>query len=525
MAHTREHTRVVWFLAALTSFLAALYYFRSGQVLLYGDAVAHINIARRVVDNIQPGPFQLGTVWLPLPHILMLPFVWSDQLWITGIAGAIPSMVAFIIAAVGIFRLIELLSARTAAWLGTLFFLFNPNLLYMQTTAMTESIYLAAMIWAVFFLCDFDRRLRDNLPASGRRLPFAAMALSAAILTRYDGWFFAGICFLAVCARLMTLEGKQVRPLLAPFLRGTLLCAAVAGLWLAWNASVFGDPLDFARGQYSARAIAARTTPKGAPPYPGEAHPVTAAIYFLKSAKLNVAEGALEKPVFYTALFGCVFTLFEKRRRFALFLVVPLLFYSLSIAYGAVPIFMPQWWPFSYYNVRYGLQLLPAFAVFFALASHYLRRVHLARWYVHAVTFVFALLGIAVYAHDYRLVPISLREARVNSVSRVEMEKQIAQTLALNVGSGNVLMFTGEYSGALQRAGIHFRDVINEGDFGVWSAALTHPSHAADWIVATEGDAVDQALREHDPGLSPVVVLHTLGKQPVRIYRGTRAQK
>src|SRR5690348_10064121 len=135
MVHTREHTRVVWFLATLTSFLAAIYYFRSGQVLLYGDAVAHINIARRAVDNIQPGPFQLGTVWLPLPHVLRLPFVWSDKLWITGLAGTIPSMFAFILAAVGIFRLIALLSARTGAWIGTLFFLFNPNLLYMQTTA------------------------------------------------------------------------------------------------------------------------------------------------------------------------------------------------------------------------------------------------------------------------------------------------------------------------------------------------------------------------------------------------------
>ena len=47
--------------------------------MLYGDAVAHINIARRVFDSRTPGLLQLGTVWLPLPHLLMIPFLISDD--------------------------------------------------------------------------------------------------------------------------------------------------------------------------------------------------------------------------------------------------------------------------------------------------------------------------------------------------------------------------------------------------------------------------------------------------------------
>ena len=50
----------------------------------------------------------------------------------------------------------------------------------------------------------------------------------------------------------------------------------------------------------------------------------------------------------------------------------PLIFYVLSIAYGGVPIYLPPWWPFSLYNARYGLELLPAFAVFAALLLHFL---------------------------------------------------------------------------------------------------------------------------------------------------------
>jgi hypothetical protein len=289
-----------------------------------------------------------------------------------------------------------------------------------------------------------------------------------------------------------------------------------------WNYGIFGNPVEFATGPYSAKAIARRTTPNGDPPYPGKDHPVTAALYFIKSAKLNITEGNLEKPVFFIAFFGLIFTLFEKRRRFALLLWTPLLFYSLSIAYGSVPIFMPQWWPFSYYNVRYGMQLLPGVIVFFALAAHYLRRVHLARWYVHAITIAFAAIAMFSCVAVLRHVPICLREARVNSVARVAMEKQIAQQLIMIPPNQTILMFTGEYSGALQRADIPFRSVVNEGNFGFWQAALRSPSRAGDWVVAGEGDAVSQAVKEHPEGLTMVSVLHVQGKRPVTIYRTNR---
>ena len=82
---------------------ALLFYYVKQQLLLYGDAVAHLNIARRVVDNRHPieSYGQLGTVWLPLQHIAMLPFVWVNALWQSGIAGAIPGMLAFVLGDAG----------------------------------------------------------------------------------------------------------------------------------------------------------------------------------------------------------------------------------------------------------------------------------------------------------------------------------------------------------------------------------------------------------------------------------------
>src|SRR5438105_12534481 len=101
---------------------ALIHYFHSGELLLYGDAVAHINIARRVVDSMTPRPLQLGTVWLPLPHILMLPFVISDWAWTTGFAGAVISMLAYVLSAMGLFKLARQFMSRAASWIALLIF-------------------------------------------------------------------------------------------------------------------------------------------------------------------------------------------------------------------------------------------------------------------------------------------------------------------------------------------------------------------------------------------------------------------
>ena len=76
---------------SLTSLASFLYFYAHDKILLYGDAVAHINIARRVFDSQFPGLAQLGTVWLPLPHLLMIPFLVNDRMWSSGVGGSIPS--------------------------------------------------------------------------------------------------------------------------------------------------------------------------------------------------------------------------------------------------------------------------------------------------------------------------------------------------------------------------------------------------------------------------------------------------
>jgi len=47
-------------IAVLVSLSSFLYYSQRGGLLLYGDAVAHINIARRVFDSLTPGSAAVG---------------------------------------------------------------------------------------------------------------------------------------------------------------------------------------------------------------------------------------------------------------------------------------------------------------------------------------------------------------------------------------------------------------------------------------------------------------------------------
>src|SRR6266446_9517948 len=126
-----SEVRFLAWVAVCVSVFSFLFYFQRGEILLYGDAVAHINIARRVFDSQTPGLLQLGTVWLPLPHLLMIPFLASDWMWRTGVGGSMLSMIAYVLGVIGIFRLTwSLLEsnertqplARAGAWIAALLY-------------------------------------------------------------------------------------------------------------------------------------------------------------------------------------------------------------------------------------------------------------------------------------------------------------------------------------------------------------------------------------------------------------------
>jgi hypothetical protein len=385
----------------------------------------------------------------------------------------------------------------------------------------------------VVFFSEFTRqaaRATDGRSSPARSLMKCGACLAGAELTRYDGWFAAVVVGIAasVVVFKMAHGHSDLRSMLIRFL---LVIAAVPVLWLAYNAIIYRNPLEFANGPYSARGIEQRSAQAGSPAHPGSRNLYVAGAYFLKSAELNLGEGNWQKLWLVTALAGSIVILTLARRMSALLLLwVPLPFYMLSIAYSGVPIFIPVWWPFSYYNVRYGLQLLPAFAVFTALLFYLLGTFVQSRSARIAVAIGSLVLVSASYASIWRAEPICLREAQVNSRTRIALESQLAARLRDLSPDATLLMYLGDHVGALQQAGIPLRRVINEGNHrtwrrpsdpeGIWERALADPAGYADYAVAFAGDPVWTALEKHT--LQVIVQVEVPGQPQAKIYRTGR---
>jgi hypothetical protein len=525
-ARLRQESRVVALATTLLGMAVLGYCYPRGLLLLYGDAVAHMHIARRVFDSLNPGFRQLGSVWLPLPHILLLPFVQRMDWWQSGLGGAWPSIACYIAGSVGVYRLARIWLAPQFATVAVAFYALNPGLLYMQTTAMNEPLFLAEVIWSVLLVVECGRALENHDQRRAcRSLVAAGLVVMAAVYTRYDGWVFGFLIWLAVAWRMLR-EKRWKEPVGGAFTLFTVMVAVAPALWLAYNAKQFHDPLDFIRGPYSAKAIEDRTRTPGAPRYPGWHSMRVAALYFLKAAELGAAPLRFANTLFWLAVAGTAAAVAGFRTRGigpALLLWLPLPFYAYSVAYGSVPIFIPLWWPHSWYNTRYGMELLPAFALFLGFLVAWLsaladrKKQHTGL----AVVAIAALLIVADYAMLVRAKPIVFQEAEANSATRIPFESALSRALKELPRARRILMYTSEHIGALQQAGIPLKQTINEGDYYQWPGALANPAGAAPWVVAIDGDAVSQAIKAHPQGLEIQDVICSTGQPCARIYHSS----
>jgi hypothetical protein len=428
---------------------------------------------------------------------------------------------------------------------------------------MGEAVYLAFFVWAVAY---FSEWLLGNPSALTR----CGLCLAGASLTRYDGWFLSAAIAAVVLARILIdrrpteknetgdadTETRGVPPPgevarrgaigkrnlkkgtiatggtprgLVPFM---LLTAAAPALWFAYNAIVYRNPLEFENGPYSAKAIELKTKTAGNPGHPGTGNPLAAGMYFLKAAENNLASNEwLQRGWILLALAAILIPAVTFRREDSrpfvksawplALLLVPVPFYALSVAYSGVPIFVPQWWPFSHYNVRYGLQLLPVFSVAPAVLISLLLRKQRWDWRLRFAGVV-ALLAfvLASYSRVWRTGPVSLKEAEVNMRTRNQLEIQLSDWLNKLPPDSTLLMYLGDHVGAVQRAGIPLSHTINEGNHrtwkqptdpeGLWERALADPGKYADYALAFEGDPVWNAVQNLH--LREVVEVHVSGQ-------------
>jgi hypothetical protein len=382
------------------------------------------------------------------------------------------------------------------------------------------------MIWIVEGLVEWRSRLQSDPENAARIHGWIAAALVAAVFTRYDGWIIALIVWTGM--GIVLLRHGELRS--RSFWLATIVVVAAPLAWFVYNAAAFGDWLTFARGPYSAMAIEARTATHGAGPlHPGWHNPWVALLFYLKSGELDTT-AAWGNLVLALSALGTLGTLIGSspgagRRVFSwtLLLWIPVPFYAYSVAYGSVPIFLPVWWPHSWYNTRYGVELMPALALGLGLAARFAFLAVWAvrpRWEKLAVAALFALLVLNAVVM-LRKGPLVYVESTKNLDARLPFDQNIPpllRSLLAQHPGAQVLMNTSVYPELVSMTGIPLRQTINETDRDIYQAALADPAEHAAIVLAFDGDEEDRAAKAHPQGLSAVGRFTTPNQPTATVY-------
>ncbi len=507
----RDHAAVA-IISAVIIVNAFLFFLSRDQTFIHIDAIAHVNKARGLFDNIEPGLRQLGTVWLPLPHLLMAPLAAIDPLWRSGAAGSLLSIVCFIGTSMFLFMTgLEWTGSRIVGWLAFLLFGLNPHLIYLFTTPENEPLMILCATGLVYYLV---RWIQDE---NWRDFALAALFAFAGTWTRYEGWAMAAAAIL-----LVPIVTRKRRIASSIIFAG----AAVAGplLWMVYNLVYFEDPLKFFYGMGSAEDYA-RTKFFTA----GQAWD-SAALYFMDAAY------CLNPAVIWLGIAGVILSIVFIGRRYwrpTVVLVASCFtvfsFYALTLYLNIVPITMPGMLkddPQSVINVRYGSVMaatMPLFAALFIFAIW--RQVERRR--------VFSL---------FLLAPLLLPDP-IPSASHEPMDRQftqnlfyteaihnqsfwmppfvdVANKLKANLDDGLILTNTRIVHVVVWATGIPMRRFVTETNKAAWEQSLQSINPPIRWVITEEGDQLWNAqgkfLSEH---FFEVATAKTAATQRVHLYR------
>ena len=176
---------------------AAVHYSRADLALSHYDARAHLVVARRILDSLSPGWQQIGAVWLPLPHVLNMVPVQVDAWYRSGASAMALSVLSMGVSAWALTRLVTRFTGSViGAATGAALLMLNPNVLYLQSTPMTEPLLIATSMLAVYHTADWVARGAPLPPTA------AGWSIVAACMTRYEAW---PICAALVALAFLTL--------------------------------------------------------------------------------------------------------------------------------------------------------------------------------------------------------------------------------------------------------------------------------------------------------------------------------
>ncbi len=481
----------------LTSYVTSLgafwYFFQKHQIVQYGDAYAHMLITRRVFDNATPGLAQLGGVWLPLPHLVMLPFIWNNYLWRTGLAGTLPSMICYLIATLYIFLAARRLTKDSrASFVGTLLFILNPNVLYLQSTALSEIVLIVTLTAASYYFLAWTQD--DSLNA----LILAGLATFLATLSRYDGWalFLAMLVMVVLIGWLKRLRWAQIEGNVIVF--GSMGGFGIL-LWLLWCRLIFGDPLYFQRGPFSSQAQQKALV---------DAHVLFTYHDLWQSLRYYTIDSVQNVGLMLFVLCVIAVGVFVVRRRISaemlagLVFLVPFAFYVASLYLGQAALYVPGAVPpdleHQIYNARYGVQMVAPTALFLAtlVSKMSLRR--------------FSALGQVALVAVILVQTVMIGVGGIISLEDGQFGLSCAHShpiiifLAQHYNGGRILedLYDTKMDALNPEANIDFTSVVYEGSGKLWQQALHRPASMVNWIIVNQADKYDQVARNLTPAFN-----------------------
>ena len=463
----------LWVIAYLSFFI----YLDNGLGLAYNDARSHLNIGRRVVEGLKPGLAQLGSVWLPLPHALMIPTVWNDFMWHSGLAGALISMISFVGTGLIIYQFLKQLGVGILGRLiGVLVFVANINILYLQSTAMTELLLIFTMTAGIYELVMWHKEEKIL------SLIKAAFWIMLASLVRYDAWFL--LFFAAILIIFHTFRRKGYKVTKGTFIFFATLAGFGVFLWLLWNQLIFKDALYFVFGPYSARAQQLQLEQAGVLATKGN---------FLLSLKVYLYALIYNTGAF-TAVLGTLgmiaFWLNKKIsssvRIASTALLAPLLFNILALFLGHSVLFIQGISGDTWFNVRYGVMMLPSIAIFVGYLVHKLvpLRATIVGLFLFVTFFAFA-----------NVDAVTIDDARVGSSQKNVAE--VSGWLSQNTKDekGFVLISAASHDAIIFSSGLPMKRFIHEGTGAYWESATVSPDLWARWIIMRTNDINDSTFK------------------------------
>ena len=484
---------IVFLITVVTGISAVfiLYSFDRFSLIYYADSVSHLVRSREFVDAINPGLFeQLGTAWLPLPHLLLLPFTLVEPLFRTGLAGAALNVPCLAFTAVLLYKIIQNhLNVGYIAIVGALLFVTNPNILYMAVTPMTEASFMLFFVGAAYFFMRWmsgpKKYLSFNSTNEGGQrshvifsLAMCSIFISLATLCRYEGWvlpvFFVSFIVITTVRKKRYYNSKKYK--LGIILVSTLSFSGIS-LWLIWNAYAYNDPLEFLNAPYFSAAAQALERPNRAFLYLQPWNVVS--LY-------GITALAIYGPVLLVAaVIGYLFHRYlgqseerKKRRNLYLFLALPPIFTMVSLLIGIGEMNQRDW-----FNSRFVVLSAPLIVSLCCVFLSRLPRAFKRNRYVFArsvlIFFAYQLLTPAIGV-------VTFLNANYQFDGSRPFQIQTAEALASSYdGNSKIVIITGssQHNKIMQASGIPLRQFDQILESGSYKASFQEPWLYSKYII------------------------------------------